>query len=270
MNTEKFNELLPDYVLQRLTPEQLSEFETYMEQHPEAKKQVDEWALFGQQWHAPDQVVPSGDMDANFYEMLYAETSKETKKQHAPSFWTRLFGANAGVSALRVALGAALVLIAFLLGQRWSEDSATSDPIVETTPATDEAQEIRSQLVVALSEQSSANKRLQAVSEADKMDEATDQVIAALFKMLNADPNVNVRLAAVSALSKYVENPKVREGLIMSITSQDSPLVQVALADLMVNLKEKDAINSFEKLLEKPDIDATVKQKLESSINQII
>jgi hypothetical protein len=88
--------------------------------------------------------------------------------------------------------------------------------------------------------------------------------------MLNTDTNVNVRLAAVTSLSKYVENPKVREGLVMSITKQESPLVQIALADLMVTLKEKKSINSMETLLQQPDINIHVKQKLEESIKQII
>jgi len=88
--------------------------------------------------------------------------------------------------------------------------------------------------------------------------------------MLNTDTNVNVRLAAVTSLSKYVDNPKVREGLILSITKQESPLVQIALAELMVTLKEQKSIDSMETLLQKPDINSAVKQKLEESIKQII
>jgi len=51
---------------------------------------------------------------------------------------------------------------------------------------------------------------------------------------------------------------------------QDSPLVQIALADLMVALQEKASVESMKQLLEQPNIDRTVKQKLQESINHII
>ena len=88
--------------------------------------------------------------------------------------------------------------------------------------------------------------------------------------MLNTDSNVNVRLAAVTSLSNYVENPIVREGLVMSIAKQESPMVQIALADLMVKLQEQQSIDSMEELLNKANTNDVVKQKLEESINQII
>jgi len=71
-------------------------------------------------------------------------------------------------------------------------------------------------------------------------------------------------------MAKYAETPEVRMELVKSIGLQDSPLVQIALADLMVALQEKTSIESMKELLEKPDIDTTVKQKLEESINHII
>ena len=132
-----------------------------------------------------------------------------------------------------------------------------------------EVEELRTQLVMSLLDQPSASKRLQAVNEVNKLTEVTERIISALLKTLNNDPNANVRLAALESLVQYVDLPEVREGLAMSITHQDSPLVQIALADLMVNLQEKGAIDAMKKLLKRPEIDKTVKQKIEESILQI-
>jgi hypothetical protein len=52
--------------------------------------------------------------------------------------------------------------------------------------------------------------------------------------------------------------------------NQKSPMVQIALADLMVKLQEKKAVNSFKKLIEEKDVNASAKQKMEESIQQII
>ena len=171
-------------------------------------------------------------------------------------------------------LAASLVLLfGFLIGKQSNTNTTNSTEIVNVESVNDikqETNELRTQLVMTLADEQSASKRLQALSEASKLDTATEQVILALFKMLNEDTNVNVRLAAVASLSKYVDNPKVREGLVMSITKQNSPLVQIALAELMVTLKEQTSINSMETLLKKPDINSAVKKKLEESIKQII
>lgn len=169
-------------------------------------------------------------------------------------------------------LAASLVLLfGFLIGKQSNTSNSTEIVNVESVnDIKQETNELRTQLVMTLADEQSASKRLQALSEASKLDTATEQVILALFKMLNEDTNVNVRLAAVASLSKYVDNPKVREGLVMSITKQNSPLVQIALAELMVTLKEQTSINSMETLLKKPDINSAVKKKLEESIKQII
>ncbi len=67
-------------------------------------------------------------------------------------------------------------------------------------------------------------------------------------------PNVNVRLTTLEALTHFARDPVVREGLIQSILQQESPLVQAALADVMLKLQEKRAIQPFKKLLQQKDL----------------
>ena len=124
--------------------------------------------------------------------------------------------------------------------------------------------------MLTLLDQPSANKRLQAVNEVGKLNKVTKTIITALFSTLNNDENVNVRLSAVDALKKYTEIPEVREGLVKSIINQNSPLVQMELADLMVVLQEKKAVKSFEKIIQEEDVNANVKEKMKESIQSII
>jgi HEAT repeats len=86
---------------------------------------------------------------------------------------------------------------------------------------------------------------------------------------LNNDENVNVRLTALETLSKMATDPKVREGLIQSINYQDSPLVQSALADLMLSIQEKKSVRSFQKLLKKPETNEAIKTKIKETIHQL-
>ena len=73
-------------------------------------------------------------------------------------------------------------------------------------------------------EKESTSERLKAVNLTQGMDNASEKVVEALLQTLNNDPNVNVRLSALEALFPYASNPKVREGLIQSISQQESPL----------------------------------------------
>ena len=92
----------------------------------------------------------------------------------------------------------------------------------------------------------------------------------ALFTTLNEDPNVNVRLATLDALVKLAHDPKVREGLVRSIDLQDSPIMQSAIADVMVKLQEKSSVQYLQKLLGKKDLNQMVKINIEKSIQKLI
>lgn len=279
MEAHVFNELLPDYVLGKLTAIETVSFEAYMIQHPDAAATVEDWRALislGQ-----DTLGPSAEMDRSFYAVLEQEMVKEShlEEMSTPTS-SKVISIHSWKRPLyRFAAAAVILLIGLFIGSKLGDggsavvDANNAFAKADTQSIQDaenETEEVRSQLVIALADQPSASKRLQAVSEVNKMTNANDQVIMALFKMLNSDPNVNVRLAAVTSLSKYVDNPKVREGLVMSITKQASPLVQIALAELMVTLKEQKSIDSMETLLQQPDINAAVKLKLEESIKRII
>jgi hypothetical protein len=95
-------------------------------------------------------------------------------------------------------------------------------------------------------------------------------VAEALLTTLNNDPNVNVRLVTLDALVRFARDPLVREGLIKSIAQQDSPLMQSAIADVMVKLQEKGSVQSLQELLRKKDINEMVRKKIEQSIHRLI
>lgn len=266
MNRQEFEDLIPDYILGKLTATQEEGFTQYVNEHPNA---LDEWQSIYNHFNQLE-LEPSDNMDAKFYAFLEAKTNSNDDDK-VKQLTTR---SSVNYSRYLMPLVAASIVLClgFFAGKQWHKNSAetTVVNIESVEEMQQETNDIRTQLVMTLADESSASKRLQALSEASKLDNATEQVIIALFKMLNEDTNINVRLAAVASLSKYVDNPRVREGLVMSITKQDSPLVQIALADLMVTLKEQKSINSMETLLQKPDINSAVKQKLEESIKQII
>ena len=122
----------------------------------------------------------------------------------------------------------------------------------------------------ALIDQPSAIDRIKAVNMTNNFASVNDKVVTAMLKTLNNDPNENVRLITVEALYEFADNPRVREGLILSIIKQNSPLVQLALADIMIALQEKKSVEHFENLLKKKDLNDSVRNRLQQTVKVLM
>jgi HEAT repeat protein len=96
----------------------------------------------------------------------------------------------------------------------------------------------------------SASQRLQGVNVALTIVTADDEVVKALAKRMNEDPNTNVRLAALDALGKFHEDPMVRRVLINALSNQKDPVVQIALIQLLVKMKEKGVVNDLKRIVD--------------------
>lgn len=137
---------------------------------------------------------------------------------------------------------------------------------LEVKRLSSEMQEMKQMMMLSMLENPAATERLKAVSYTEELNSVDDQVIEALLTTLNFDQNENVRLVTLEALIKLAHHPKVREGLVQSLLTQESPLMQVALADAMVKLQEKSSVKQFKKMLRKEDINDAVKGKIEKTI----
>jgi hypothetical protein len=134
---------------------------------------------------------------------------------------------------------------------------------------TAQVHEMRDLMMLSLLQNPSASERLRAVSYTSEITHVNPNIAGALLATLNNDPNVNVRLTTLEALTHFARDPVVREGLIQSILQQESPLVQAALADVMLRLQEKRAIPSFKKLLLQKDLNGMVRARIEETITRL-
>ncbi len=105
-------------------------------------------------------------------------------------------------------------------------------------------------MMALIGNQQSASQRIQGVNVAMTIETADDDVVKALVKRMNEDPNTNVRLAALDALSKFYEEPMVRKALVEGLATQKDPVDQIALIRLMVKIKEKGIVTDLKKIVE--------------------
>jgi hypothetical protein len=64
----------------------------------------------------------------------------------------------------------------------------------------------------------------------------------------------------VDALEKYAANPRIRRALADAVPVQDSPLVQIALIDLLVQLNDREAASALRHLARDAQADNQVRQ----------
>ena len=267
MEKEQHSSMIMDFLKGNLSDAERSDFETLLTKDQSFKEQFLEMQALWEGLATMEVPEPSEAMDAQFFSMLH-----EHQEQHTPV--TKTSGAKSFLDGLfywilKPQFAYGLLFVTLLGGFIFSRGTQEVPKNVETVSSSETAQ-VREKLVLTLLEQNSANKRLEGVSEANKIGKVDEQVINALLRTLNKDPNVNVRLAAIESLTNYVDNPKVRQGLIQSIPNQESPIIQVTLANLMLALEERKSIAPFQQLLEKPELDTTVKKKIEKTIKSII
>jgi hypothetical protein len=171
----------------------------------------------------------------------------------------------------RPALQFGFVMAALVLGLWLGQHQNHADQgNAELAQLRTEVQSMRQLVTLSLLQQSSPAERLRGVSYSQLMQEPDQEVQTALLHTLNYDPNVNVRLAAIDALYSLGNEAGIRHELVESLRRQASPLVQIALIDLLVKLREKQSLEAFRRLLQDERLNHEVKQRVEWGIQQLL
>jgi hypothetical protein len=157
----------------------------------------------------------------------------------------------------QVALACALLMVGVFLGRYVAEPRSPSPDLAQLRA---QMENLRQLVTLSLLQEQSPSSRLRGVTYSYQMAQPDAQVEQALLYAVNHDSNVNVRLSAVDALEKYAANPRIRRALADAVPVQDSPLVQIALIDLLVQLNDKEAASALRHLAQDAQADNQVRQ----------
>ena len=218
----------------------------------EAESLKEMWSALGT---LPEQ-DPSLQMRARFYDSL-----REWRQQDAlrrPSFWWLRHPAFQTAAAMLI-LAAGIGTGYMLRGREMSEVSQLRGEVYN----------MRQLVALSLLQQQSASDRLRGVSYAYRVEPDDAQVLSALLATVDHDSNVNVRLAAVDALKKFTDNPVGRRGLAQALGKQESPLVQIAILDQIVEGRDKSAAPAIQDLIAAQGINPEVKQHGQWALRQL-
>ena len=269
MKCERVAELLPDYLQGGLGHDLDDQVEDHLEQCAHCAAEV---ALWRDLATMPVE-QPSAALRTRFQAMLSAYGEGRGEKASvsvAPARESQgLFAGWLAGSWLRpasVAFAGALAMLAvgFFAGRSTVVPVNTqqnANQVAQLTEMRDELSNMRQLVVLSMLQEQSATERLQGVSWSTQDTQSDPKILAALLHTLRYDNNVDVRLAALDALSRHGNQQQVRSGLLEALPTQQSPLVQVAMIDLMVELHDTNAIPQLKKFEGDNDLNPAVRER---------
>lgn len=205
---------------------------------------------------------PSEALRARFYAMLEAQRLQPPRRSLRVSLNGWLEGWWPRQPVLQFGLAVASLVVGLGLGPRLQRSPGELEALRA------EIQSTRRLVTISMLQQQSPSQRLQGVSYSYQMHEPDADVIQALVETLDGDPNVNVRLAAADALGQFREQPAVRRNLMDSFQHQTSPLVQIALIDLLVEVRDAAIVELLQRVAQDPERHETVRQRAQWGLNR--
>jgi anti-sigma factor RsiW len=271
MNCEQIGELLPDYLQGGLSADRAEEVEKHF---AECAACGEEAALWKKLAVLPEE-QPSPALESRFKAMLEsyqegrwektnlgAEKMKTTARMlWGLGHWRQLPAAGIVWACLFLACG-------YFIGKHADRgpDAAAQAQINELRQ---DLGATRQMVALSMLQQQSASQRLEGVSWSTRLPETDPTMMGALMHTVRFDNSVDVRLAALDALGRYADRPEVRRGLVDVLQTTQSPMVQVALIDLLVDLHDKNAVPQFRKFQQDPHVNPTVKKRVDWGIQQL-
>ena len=221
---------------------------------------VEIWDLLGD---IPGEPANSAAMRSRFDAALAEEREATGSRRGArapQSSWQYIAPWALAAAAIAV-LGIGIVI------GRGMNQPAQPDPSIAALRQ--ELRETRQMVALSLLTQQSASERLKGVSWTGQIEMPGNEVVAALLDTLVHDSNVNVRLASIDALKRFADQQNVRRAALDALNRQDSPLVQMALIDFMVEVNEREAVPELRRLAQDAMVDQAVRKRATWSLQQI-
>jgi hypothetical protein len=267
MNCQESRERIPDLLQGTVAENEAGRLREHLRSCPACWQEWQElhetWARLGL---LPEE-QPSQNLRRDFYRRLEALAATE-RRPWRERLRSLLPDMRTAPPALRLAAAVLVVTIGFAGGFFLGSGKEKGSGNIERLSR--EVDRLQQQMTLSLLDQPSASARLQGIALTTRVQEPDPTLITALLDTLDSDPSVNVRLSAVDALYLFSGREEVRAALTASLSRQTSPLVQIALIDLLVSLKEKQAAAALKKLLNDKKIIPEVQQRAQLGISKII
>jgi hypothetical protein len=215
-----------------------------------------------------EMVKPNDSLRINFYHMLHSEMKKSEDKSKIMEYMPVKPWYNN--SMYRVAAGIALLVCGTFIGLILHKGFSNSYASNELKTLQSEVSALKKTAMFTMLREESSSDRIQAVRYVEGIDNPDANMIEVLTRTLNSDKNVNVRMAAAYALSKFADRQAVCDSLVKSLPLQTDPILQVTLINILVERKEKSALRPIQEIISNKKTLKEVRAVAENSLRVLI
>jgi hypothetical protein len=206
---------------------------------------------------------PSLALRIRWEQTLQSLTEAPRPAPSRPAWWRSLWPAN---PAWQMAIAGLCLVAGMGAGALVQRNSGEREEVAQLRK---EIAGTREMVAVSLLQQQSAAERLRGVDYSTHMPSMEPEVVNALIGAVSRDTSVNVRLAAIDALSKVANEEHVRESIQEALPREDSPMVQAALIDYLADAHDRSAVGAIQSVVDRPDVNPTVRQRATYAVSRL-
>lgn len=271
MTCQQIKENIPDILSGELDSSAMAGVNAHLSECPSCREEIENLSEMWVKLGVLPEEQPDTKLRKRFYSMLKS-FQKDLKPQQQRITWQRWFARTREYlihprPIFQFTLPVLVVLVGFIAGYTLASSRTVN---LEIRSLKHEIRNIRQSAAISMLQQESASDRLNGISWSTMVENPDEDTLKSLLHVLNHDPSTNVRLAAVDALFLFSDNKLVKHGLIQSLSRQQAPIVQVALIDLLVDIRGRKAVQALKQLMARKIINPEVRDFAENSLQKLI
>jgi HEAT repeats/Putative zinc-finger len=258
MNCERFREQIPEVLAGRLDKAAREQLVEHLEGCAGCRAEMAElnavWRGMENLKQEPDE-APQGAAKARFREVLSAYQAGMAAAQGPSASRVVQFPSR---PIWQAAIAAGLLAVGIFAGRSLLPSAGGNSEMAQLRG---QVEGLRQMVALSMLQGQSPSARMRGVTYSEQIPQPDKQVLDALLQAVNHDSNVNVRLSAVDALQKFAADPELTRAMVDAIPVQDTPLVQIALIDMLVQLNARGSTADLARLAKDTRLDEMVRQR---------
>ncbi len=241
--------LLVDYIEDQLHNGNKQQLEQHLQKCPDCRQALEEYRALFAVIKSDKAEKPGPGLREKFENMLQSELNIETTARIVDINKEKVTAPVIKMQSWLVRIAASIILVAsgVFIGNMLTNNKGANTEVADLK---NEVKDMKETLMINLLTEESASERIKAVSYAGEINQPDNKILTALITTMNEDKNVNVRLAALYAVSKFSDSRGVNDALVASLAKQTEPLMQIALINILTEKKETKAKQPIREILQ--------------------
>ena len=240
MESDKISDLIIQYLVDDMSPTERSDFENLLKNNPLVEEELKIHQQVFTEWRKLKVTDVPPERIQYFNNWLENEvnstTKKTTKIRRLPNI-------------LKYAVAACFIIFSIFF-TRWYLQQQTGHKL-----------QIQRDNLLQLVSAENTTSRIKGINQYQNHPTLDPQIRDVFIRVLSNDKSINVRLAALEALSGLSGDTQVKETLIRILETDDEPAIQMAIINVLVQWKDSYAKETLQDLLSRDQVPDDVKEE---------